>query len=64
MYMEMWQENSLSRYIEQTKMSLFFLFTKLEDRRAELVLSVGVGTSRREEVVEKGYRRMNIVQIL
>jgi hypothetical protein len=42
MYMNMSQGNSLGSYLKQTKMS-FFSFTKLENRRAELVLPVGGG---------------------
>jgi hypothetical protein len=40
--MEMSQENSLHSYLKQTKISLFFSFTKSEDRRVEEVLSGGV----------------------
>jgi hypothetical protein len=37
--MELSQGNSQCSYLKQTKMS-FFSFTKLENRRAELVLSM------------------------
>jgi hypothetical protein len=59
--MEMLEGNSLCSYLKQAKM-LFFYFTKLENRRAQQVLSGGVGTSGREEEVEKGWRSMNMVQ--
>jgi hypothetical protein len=43
----------------------FFLSTKSENRSAEKVLPVGYGASgRKEEQVEKGYGRVNIVQAL
>jgi hypothetical protein len=47
---EMSQGNSLCNYLKQTKMLIFFLFTKSENRRAEQVLPGAVGTSRRERV--------------
>jgi hypothetical protein len=59
-YIEMSQGNSLCSYLKQAKMSFFFLFfssTKLENRRVEEVCVLG-------EVVEKGCRRVNMVQIL
>jgi hypothetical protein len=45
----------------------FFSLTKLENRRAEQVLSVGggyFGTSGMGENVGKGFRRVNMLQIL
>jgi hypothetical protein len=63
-YMEMSQGNFLCSYLKQTKMSFFFSFTKLENRRAEQVLSREVGTSGRGLEVGKGWGRMNIVQVL
>jgi hypothetical protein len=56
--MEMSQGNSPYGYLKQTKMSFFF-FYKVENRRAEQVLSVGGGRK-----WEKGYGRVNMVQIL
>jgi hypothetical protein len=41
----------------------FFSFAKLDNKRAEWVLSEGFGISGRGEVVGKVYRRVNIVQI-
>jgi hypothetical protein len=61
--MEMSQGNSLYSYLKQTKVSFYFCFTKLQNRRVEQVLSVG-RVLLRAEVVEKGYRRVHIVQIL
>jgi hypothetical protein len=45
-------------------MSFFFSFTKSKNRKAGQVLSVRVGTSERWEKVEKGFGRVDIVQIL
>jgi hypothetical protein len=47
-------------------MSFYFSFTKPQNRRVEQVLSrnMGVGISGRGEDVEKGCRRVSIVQIL
>jgi hypothetical protein len=42
----------------------FFSFTKSENRRVEQVPTGGAGNSERKEDEEKGYRRVNIVQIL
>jgi hypothetical protein len=42
----------------------YFSFTKSQNRTAEQVLSVRVGSSGRREFVEKGCRRVNKVQIL
>jgi hypothetical protein len=39
--MEMSQGNSLCIYLKQIKMSFFFSFTKLENRRAEQILPGG-----------------------
>jgi hypothetical protein len=44
-------------------MSLFFFFTKSDNRRAEQVLSVDSPVGG-EEDVGKGYNRVNVVQIL
>jgi hypothetical protein len=52
--MEMSQGKSLNNYLKQTKLSFFFSFTKLENRRVEKALSGGVGTSGRGENVGKG----------
>jgi hypothetical protein len=41
--MEMSQGNTLCSHRKQTKMSFFFSFTKLENRRVEQVLSRGGG---------------------
>jgi hypothetical protein len=47
-------------------MSFYFSFTKPQNRRVEQVLSrnMGVGISGRGKDVEKGCRRVSIVQIL
>jgi hypothetical protein len=62
--MEMIQGNSLCSYLKQIKMSFFFSFTKLENRRVEQFLSGEAGTSVMGEKVEKGCKSENIVQIL
>jgi hypothetical protein len=54
------QGNSLHSYLKKQH---FFFFTKSENRRAEQVLSGGVGTSGRREEVGKGCGRVNIAQI-
>jgi hypothetical protein len=48
---------------EFTKIS-FISFTKLENRRAEMVLSGEAGTSGRGEEVGKSWERVNVMQIL
>jgi hypothetical protein len=59
--MEKLQGNSLYTYLKQTK--CHFLI-KSENRRAEQILSVGVGTCGMGEDMGKGYKRVNMVQIL
>jgi hypothetical protein len=51
-YMEISQGNSLYSYLKQKTMS--FVFSKSEYRRAEQVLSGGVGNSGRERMWGKG----------
>jgi hypothetical protein len=60
--MEMSQENSLCSYLKQTKMSLFFSFTKWE-QEVKQVLSGGWYQWEGEDV-RKRCGRVNIVQIL
>jgi hypothetical protein len=77
--MKMSQGDSLYSYFKQKKKYIYiyiyiyiytyvvtcFSFTKLENRKAEQVLSRGVGTGGRRENVEKECRgRVNMVQIL
>jgi hypothetical protein len=57
-HMEMSQGNSL-HYL---KNAIFFSFTKLEEGRTGPAWVVGI--RRREEDVERGCRRVNMVQIL
>jgi hypothetical protein len=59
MYVEMSQGNSCISILNKQK--CHFLFTKLENRRAEQVLSGKLGTCVTGEGVGKGYRRMNMV---
>jgi hypothetical protein len=47
--------------ILKKEISFFFSFTKSDNRRAEKVLSEGVGTSGRREEVGKRLRRVNMV---
>jgi hypothetical protein len=50
------QGNSLYNYLKQIKMSFFFSFTKLENRRAEQVLSGGLaGGGCKERMWEDEY---------
>jgi hypothetical protein len=58
----MLQGNSLFSYLRQINMS-FFSFSKAENRREKQVLSGEDGTSG-ERVCRKGYRKVNMVQIL
>jgi hypothetical protein len=63
--MEISQGNSLCSYLKETKMSFFFSFTKSENRRIEQVPAWMGGWYQWEgEDIRKGYRRVNIVQIL
>jgi hypothetical protein len=64
--METSQGNSLYSYLKQKKNCHFSPFTKSDNRRTEQVLpgEEGVGISGRGEEVEKGCRRVNMVQIL
>jgi hypothetical protein len=63
-HIEMSQGNSLYSYLKETKMSFFFSFTKLQNRRAEQALSWGWYQCGRVEDVGKGFTRVNMVQIL
>jgi hypothetical protein len=61
--MEMSQGNSLCSYLKPTKMS-FFSFTKLENRRAEQVLPMGlvpVGGGKMWEMAWEGGYSANTV---
>jgi hypothetical protein len=62
-YMDVPLGNHLCSHLKQTK-KIFFPFTKSEVRKAEQVLSGGIGTSGREEELGKGCGRVNMVQML
>jgi hypothetical protein len=59
--MEMSQGNSLCSYLKQK--NVFFSFAKSQNERTEQVLSRGLVPVVGEDV-GKGFRRVNIVQIL
>jgi hypothetical protein len=56
------QGNSLYNYLKQTKMS-FFAY-KNEEQEGRIGPVWGVGTSGSVEDIRKGYRGVNIVEIL
>jgi hypothetical protein len=57
------QGKSLYMYLKQAKVSFFFFFTKMENRRAEQALFGGLVPVRREDV-GKGFRSVNIVHMV
>jgi hypothetical protein len=54
------QGNSLCSYLKQA----IFFFHRLREQEGGTVPAWGVGTSRREEEVGKGYKRVNMVKIM
>jgi hypothetical protein len=61
--MELSQGNSLCSNLKQAKMS-FFSFYKIRAQEGRTGPACGVGTNGRWEGVDKGCRKVNIVQIL
>jgi hypothetical protein len=61
--MKMSQEKPMYSYLKQTKMSFFF-FYKIREQEGRIGPVWGLATNGRGENVGKGYRRVNMVQIL